>query len=94
MISVSSISEFMYCPMKLYLRHYNGENIQTNEMIAGKIMREVRRGFEEITKRNIWQIKEELELENLFDALFYEVPQFIEDTVDNYKKKIDLDILE
>lgn len=94
MISVSSISEFMYCPMKLFLKHNNGDSIETEDMVAGKIIQDVRRGFDEITKRNIWQIKEKLELDELFDAMYYDVPQFIEETVNKYYKKIDSNTLE
>jgi len=94
MIGVSSISEFLYCPVKLYLKHSHGDMVQTQEMLTGKMIQEALRGFEEITKRNIWQIKQKLELDELFDALFYEVPEFIEDKLDKYGKNMDPHLFE
>lgn len=93
MISVSSISEFMYCPAKLYLKHLHGDSIQTQEMIAWKIVQEIRRGFEEITKRNTWNIKDNIEIEEIFDILFNEVPQFIENVSNKYSKMDEIDSL-
>ncbi len=93
MISVSSISEFIYCPVKLYLKNFNGDHIQTQEMVAGKVVQEIRRGFEEITKRNIWNIKDNIEIEEIFDTLFFEVPQFIENISNNYSKRNEIDPL-
>ncbi len=93
MISVSSISEFIYCPVKLYLKHFQENNIQTQEMIAGKIVQEMRRGFEEITKRNIWNIKDNIEIKEIYEVLFDEVPQFIENVSRKYSKMYEVDIL-
>jgi CRISPR-associated exonuclease Cas4 len=91
MISVSSISEYVYCPAKMYLKYTQDNSAQTQEMIAGKISQEIRRGYEEITKRNIWNIKENAEIEDIFNILFDEVPQFIENISNKYSK---MDIIE
>jgi CRISPR-associated exonuclease Cas4 len=90
MIKVSSISEFVYCPAKMYLNHIQEGEIQTHQMIPGKITHEVRRGFEEITKRNIWNIKENIEINDIFDILFDEVPQFIENVSKKYLDKVEI----
>ncbi|MGF7117083.1 CRISPR-associated protein Cas4 [Methanobacterium oryzae] len=86
MISVSSISEYVYCPAKMYLKYTQDNSAQTQEMIAGKISQEIRRGYEEITKRNIWNIKENVEIDDIFGILFDEIPQFIENTSNKYYK--------
>lgn len=91
MISVSSISEYVYCPAKMYLKYTQDNWAQTQEMTAGKISQEIRRGYEEITKRNMWNIKENVEIEDVFDILFDEVPQFIENISNKYSK---MDIIE
>jgi CRISPR-associated exonuclease Cas4 len=91
MIRVSSISEFMYCPAKMYLNHIQEDKIQTYEMIHGNIVHEVRRGFEEITKQNMWRIKENMELEDIFEILFNEVPPFIEKISNKYFSKYEID---
>jgi len=87
MIKVSSILEFVYCPAKMYLNHIQEGEVQTPQMIHGKIIQEVRRGFEEITKRNMWNIKENMEIEDIFNILFDEVHQFIEKTSKKYSGK-------
>lgn len=46
-VSVSNISEYIYCPLKLYLKYDHGEYIQTQDLITGKLVHEVRRDFEE-----------------------------------------------
>ena len=53
MIRVSSISEFIYCPAKTFLNQTQDNDIQTREMINGKLVHEVRRGYEEITKHTL-----------------------------------------
>ncbi len=93
MIRVSSISEFVYCPAKMYLDHVQENNIQTHRMIRGKIVHEIRRGFEEITKQNMWRIKENIELEDIFDIIFDEVPQFIESVLKKYYDKYEMDYI-
>ncbi len=90
MIRVSSISEFVYCPAKMYFHHVQENDIQTYDMIRGKIVHEVRRGFEEISKQNIWRIKENIELEDIFDIMFDEVPQFIENISKKYSDKYEI----
>ncbi len=87
MIRVSSISEFVYCPVKLYLNHTQENEFQTSEMIYGKLLHEVRRGYEEITKQNTWRIKENIELEDIFSTIFEEVPQFIKKVSKKYSDK-------
>lgn len=96
MISVSSISEFLYCPVKMYLKYTEGNSAQTQEMMAGKFTNEARRGYEDIIKRNIWNIKENIEIGDIFDILFDEVPQFIGNLSKKYYRmnKIDSEILD
>ena len=91
MIRVSSISEFVYCPAKMYLNCIQEDNIQTHQMVQGKVIHEIRRGFEEITKQNVWRIKENIELEHIFEILFDEVPQFIENISKKYASKYEMD---
>lgn len=93
MISVSSISEFLYCPAKLYLKHFQEDRIHNQEMMAGKIVKEMRRGYEEIIKRNIWNIKDNIPIEEIYKVLLDEVPQFIENLSRKYSGMIDDSIL-
>lgn len=91
MISVSSISEFVYCPARMYLNHIQENNAQTCEMMHGKLIHEVRRGYEEITKQNMWRIKENIRLEDIFSIIFEEVPQFIEKVSNKYSDNYEMD---
>lgn len=93
MIRVSSISEFVYCPAKMYLGHIKEDKVQTYGKIGGKITHEIRRGYEEITKQNMWRIKENIELESILDILFDEVPQFIENVSKKYSNKYEINSL-
>ncbi|MGB9978885.1 CRISPR-associated protein Cas4 [Methanobacterium sp.] len=90
MIRVSSITEFVYCPAKMFLNQIQGNNIQTSKMIHGKLVHEIRRGYEEITKQNIWRIKENIELEDIFSTIFEEVPQFVEKVSKKYSAKYEI----
>ncbi len=91
MIRVSSISEFVYCPAKSFLNHVDGNGTQTHEMMHGKLVHEIRRGYEEITKQNVWRIKENIELENIFSTIFEEIPPFIEKISKKYSDKYEMD---
>ena len=91
MIAVSSISEFVYCPAKMYLNQVQGKEAPTNQMIHGKFVHEVRRGYEEITKQNLWRIKENMELDDIFDFIFGEVPQFTQKVSKKYSNKYGVD---
>ncbi len=91
MIRVSSISEFIYCPAKIFLNQTQKNDIQTHEMINGKLVHEVRRGYEEITKQNIWRIKENIELEDIFSTIFEEVPQFTQKISKKYFDRYGID---
>ena len=62
MLRVSEISEFIYCPAKLYLKYAEGIEVQKEELITGKIVHEARRGFEEIMKHNLWNVQKNMEI--------------------------------
>lgn len=79
MLKVSEISEFIYCPAKLYLKHTMDLAAQSSEITAGKIIHEVRRGFEEILKHNIWNIKRNMEIAEIQKTIINGIPEFIDD---------------
>jgi CRISPR-associated exonuclease Cas4 len=86
MINVSWISEYIYCPIKLYLRYYDDEGMETMAMVRGRMTHEILRGFEELIKRNLWSLKEEMNLKEITDALFVDVTSFIENTGRRYEE--------
>lgn len=81
MISVSWIGDYNYCPIKLYLKQVIDEDRESYYMTLGKMQHEIRRGFEEITKRNIWGLKEDMSFKEIREALFEDVPYLVEDII-------------
>lgn len=79
MISVSWIGDYTYCPLKLYLKQVMDEDRESHNMALGRMQHEIRRGFEEITKRNIWGLKEDMSFREIREALFLDVPSLVED---------------
>jgi len=79
MLKVSEISEFIYCPAKLYLKHNMDFEVQSSEIITGKVIHEVRRGFEEILKHNIWDIERDMEIAEIQKIILKGIPEFIDD---------------
>jgi CRISPR-associated exonuclease Cas4 len=84
MLNVSSISEYVYCPLKVYLRQTEGHDIQTPMMIRGRTVHEVRRGFEELLKRNLWSVNEKMNAKSIFETLMEDVPEFVDKTLLKY----------
>lgn len=95
-ITVSNISEYIYCPLKLYLKHNHEKDVQKHDIIAGKFVHEIRRDFEELLKRNIWSVKEDMEFSKIFALLYEAVPEIIEKKSQRYEdmESIDLNDIE
>lgn len=68
----------------MHLKHVVGEEGENIFMILGKIRHEVRRSFEEITKRNMWGLKEDMDIREIREALFEDVPQIVEQILYKY----------
>ncbi len=94
MIKVSSISEYMYCPLKMYLSYTQNEKIKTPEMIAGKLTHEIRRDFQELIKQNLWSVKKDLGVEEIYSSLFDKVPSFMKNTIERRCKIEEIDFAE
>lgn len=87
MISVSALSEFIYCPFKVHLRYVEGYEIQSQAMVVGRLYHEVNRGYEELLKRNIWSLNNKMNLEKISSTIFEGVPDFVDLTIQKYLKK-------
>lgn len=79
MLRVSEISEFVYCPAKLYFKYEGNFEPKTSEMITGKAMHEARRGFDEIVKHNIWNIEKNMEIAEIQKIILKGIPEFIDE---------------
>ncbi|MGB9936659.1 MAG: CRISPR-associated protein Cas4 [Methanobacterium sp.] len=91
MLNVSDIPEFIYCPAKLYLTYKEGYKAQNKNMITGKIIHEVRKGFEDAIKHNIWNVNKNMSIGEIQNIILWGVPEFIENVHDKYKNNHDID---
>lgn len=87
MINVSWIADYSYCPLKLHLKYVVGEEGETYFMALGKMQHELRRGFEEITKRNMWGLKGDMDIREIREALFEDVPQLVDGIFHKYQDR-------
>ncbi|MDI6644700.1 MAG: CRISPR-associated protein Cas4 [Methanobacteriaceae archaeon] len=90
-IPVSSISEYVYCPMKLYLRYNVEETPRNPQMTSGKLYHQVRQEFQEMVKRDLWSITADMELKKVFNKIFNNLPPILEKNLLNHP---DLEFLE
>jgi CRISPR-associated exonuclease Cas4 len=86
MITVSLIQEYYYCPLSVYI-HLKNSEILTNSMIAGKISHKAIIGFEEIIKRNLWGLKGNLDIKEILNELYKDVPEYIDSIYRRYKEE-------
>jgi CRISPR-associated exonuclease Cas4 len=84
LISASSISEFLYCPLKAYLKYVQGYEISNETYLIGKLTHELFRGFNEITIRNLWSLDPTMTLNEISSQLWDDVPSLIKKII--YKK--------
>lgn len=77
MITVSIFNEYIYCPMKVYIRYMENSNIQTNTILTNEITHEAITGFEELIKRNIWNLNGEIRVKDILNSLYNNVPEFL-----------------
>lgn len=84
MLNVSEIAEFIYCPVKLYLKYTEDFKVQKSEMMSGKIIHEARRGFEDILKHNMWDIKRNMEIAEIQRAILQGLPEYLEELHNKY----------
>jgi len=94
MISVSWISEFIYCPLKLYLKQVVGEDVETPAMTLGNMHHELRRGYDEITKRNLWQIEENMSIKEIREVLYHDIPELVDNISYNYQEIALIDFMD
>jgi len=67
-ISVSSIKEYMYCPLKLYLKHNLDEKVE-NHILLNKTIKQARIDLNDLIQRNIRGLNKEMSLGEIRDYL-------------------------
>ena len=83
MIPVSMIREYLYCPLKVYIKIHN-ENVKSYSPI-NKISHDALIGFEELVKRNIWPLKGEMQVKEILEELLKDMPEFLEIIQNQYE---------
>ena len=76
MIPVSMIREYLYCPLKIYIKMHD-KNVKSYSPI-NKISHDALIGFEELIKRNIWPLKGEMRVKEILEELLKDMPEFLE----------------
>ena len=84
MISVSLILEYLYCPMKVYMKMQDYD-IKTSTNAKTNISREALIGFEELIKRNLWTLKGDMPVKEILEKLLKDVPEFLDIIHQQYK---------
>jgi CRISPR-associated exonuclease Cas4 len=76
MIPVSMIREYLYCPLKVYLKMHD-EDVKSYSPITN-ISHDALIGFEELIKRNLWHLKGELPVKEILEELLKDMPEFLD----------------
>jgi CRISPR-associated exonuclease Cas4 len=106
MISISSIQEYMYCPLKLYLR-YNLNEVEDSDILLNRTIKQIRIDLQDLLHRNIRGLKKDMELDevkkylnrniketinNSFEML-YERNNLLQEEIDKIKNEVMNEIL-
>ncbi len=80
--SVSSINEYFYCPLKVYLKEYTKpqENItpqQEIQKLHGKIRKQVLKEYQNSVKKNFRIIQDNMNASEINQKLFKDIPKIL-----------------
>ena len=89
-IKVSSITEYLYCPLKLYLRnHIELEAIENEKELKNKnynkILSQVNNDFRDILRRNLINVNKDMSAAQISETLFNDVPYLLKKSLENYE---------
>ncbi|MDO9045122.1 MAG: Dna2/Cas4 domain-containing protein [Methanobacteriaceae archaeon] len=89
-IKVSSINEYLYCPLKLYLRnHLELEEIENEQTFENKnynkILSQLNNDFRDILRRNLMNVNKDMSAAQISETLFNDVPYLLKKSLENYE---------
>ncbi|WP_409200413.1 Dna2/Cas4 domain-containing protein [Methanobrevibacter sp. DSM 116169] len=87
MINISSIKQFMYCPLKLYYQYQLDEKEDNDLLLHGEIKR-LRVDINDLTQKNIRKIKAKMELNEIESILIENIISYIDMTISNLEKSL------
>ncbi len=95
-IKVSSINEYLYCPLKLYLRnHLELEEIENKKKSENKnynkILSQLNNDFRDILRRNLINVNKDMSAAQISETLFNDVPYLLKKSLENYEFNRDND---
>jgi CRISPR-associated exonuclease Cas4 len=88
-IKVSSITEYLYCPLKLYLKYHldleNNYNEELKERSNLKIIRNLKMDFQNMIKKNLWKVKNDMNVSEISEILFRDIPYILNQSLEGYE---------
>ncbi len=84
MIKVSSIKQYMYCPMKLYLQTHVDTRENKDYQIAVE-MKKLKIDIQDLIKKNMRKVKKEMVLSEIENILSQNIDPYIKNTTDAIK---------
>lgn len=88
MITVSLVGEYLYCPFKVYLNNkYNSDVIDKN-IIIGQISHESMQEYEKILKKNLWDLKGDMKINDILEKLFHGIPEHFEEVNSKFQDRL------
>lgn len=83
-IKVSSINEYLYCPLKLYLRNHL-ELEESENKNYNKILSQLNNDFRDILRRNLMNVNKDMSAAQISETLFNDVPYLLKKSLENYE---------
>jgi len=87
MINISSIRQYVYCPLKFYYQHTLDEKEDENLFLNNEIRR-LRIDLQELTQKNIRKIKVDMDIKEIENILLENIINYIDITIENLNKTL------
>jgi len=86
MINISSIKQYMFCPLIIY--HQNIDDINENDILINSEIKNLRIDLQDLSRKNIRKISPNMDLKKIEDILLENIINYIENTFLNLKKSV------
>lgn len=89
-IRVSSINEYLYCPLKLYLKHHLEFEDSENKKIHvsdnhNKILAHLNSDYSDIIRKNLIMVHKDMNASQISETLFQDVPYLLNKSLESYE---------
>lgn len=86
MINISSIKQYMFCPLIIY--HQNIDDINENDYLINSEIKNLRIDLEDLARKNIRKISPNMDLKKIEDILLENIFNYIDNTILNLQKSL------